>query len=164
MTALTGIQLDPNVDENTGAFVVVPAGKYKACIVADELKDNSKKTGKLLEMKVQIVEGQFAGQVITDRLNIINPNSTAQAIGQGTLKRICNLCSVPYPPTETAGLMGKPLGIDIRVEEFQSNTLDDQGNPKMLKSNKIASYGPVPTQQAQPTQQQAAPVQNASGW
>lgn len=165
MANLNGMNLDPNVQENQGAFVVVPAGKYKACLVADELKNNSKGTGKLLEMKVQIMEGQFAGQVIVDRLNIINPNPTAQAIGQGTLKRICNLCSVPYPPQDTAGLMGKPMGIDIRVEEFQSNTLDEQGNPKMLKSNKIASYGPPPTQQvAQPSTQQAAPVQNASGW
>jgi len=161
MTALTGIQLDPNVDENTGAFVVMPAGKYKACLVADELKDNSQNTGKILKVALQIMEGQFAGETLTDHINITNPHPKAQAIGQGTLKRICNLCGVPYPPQDTAGLMGKPMGIDVKVEKFTSNTTG-----KELESNKIRSYGPVPTQQAQaqPATQQAAPVQQASGW
>lgn len=163
MANLNGIQMDANVQESTGAFTVLPAGKYKACLVADELRDNSAGTGKILELKIQIMEGQFAGEMLTDYINITNPNPKAQSIGQGTLKRICNLCSVPYPPQDTAGLMGKPLGIDVKVEKFTSNTTG-----KELESNKIRSYGPVPTQQAQtqPAAQAQAqqPIQSASGW
>jgi hypothetical protein len=109
------------------------------------------------------MDGQFAGEVLTDYINITNANPKAQAIGQGILKRICNLCGVPYPPQDTAGLMGKPLGIDVKVEKFTSNTTG-----KELESNKIKAYGPIPTQTqtaaqpAPPAQQQ--PVQQASGW
>ncbi len=159
MANLNGIQMDANVQESTGEFTVIPAGKYRACLVSDQLRDNSAGTGKILEVKIQIMEGQFAGEVLTDYINITNASPKAQAIGQGTLKRICNLCGVPYPPQDTAGLMGKPLGIDVKVEKFTSNTTG-----KELDSNKIRAYGPVPTQQTQPTTQQAAPVQNASGW
>jgi hypothetical protein len=160
MTSLAGVQLDPNVEESTGAFTVIPAGKYKACLVSDELRDNSAGTGKVLMVKIQIMDGQFAGEVLTDYINITNANPKAQAIGQGTLKRICNLCGVPYPPQDTAGLMGKPLGIDVKVERFTSNTTG-----KELDSNKIKSYGPPPTQtQAAAQQAPAQPVQQASGW
>jgi hypothetical protein len=112
------------------------------------------------------MDGQFAGEVLTDYINITNPSPKAQAIGQGTLKRICNLCGVPYPPQDTAGLMGKPLGVDVKVEEFTSNnSVDENGNPKKLKSNKINAYGPPPTQtQAAAQQAPAQPVQQASGW
>lgn len=160
MANLNGINLDPNVQENTGAFTVVPAGKYKACLVSDELKDNKAGTGKVLTVKLQILEGQFATEIITDHINITNANPTAQAIGQGTLKRICSMCNVPYPPQDTTKMMGKPLGIDVRVEKFISNTTG-----KELQSNKIKAYGPPPAQQPQPQEQsQAATSTPPSGW
>lgn len=146
MTNLSGLGLQSDVKENTGEFVVMPAGKYKAVIVSDELKDTKNGNGKILQFKVQIIEGQFAGEIITDNINIINASQQAQAIGQGTLKRICNLCNVVYPPTDTAGLMGKPLEIDIKIETFTSNNTG-----KELQSNKIRAYGPVTTSnQTQP--------------
>ena len=157
MTQLSGIGLDPNVTENTGSFTVLPAGKYKACLVSDELKDNSAQTGKILMIKLQILEGQFTGELITDYINITNANPIAQAIGQGTLKRICNLCNVPYPPNDTAGLMGKPIGIDVKVEKFVSNTTG-----KELDSNKIRAYGPAPQQAIQ--QKTQTTNMQPSGW
>ena len=156
MANLAGIPLQADVQENTGEFIVIPAGKYRACLVADELRDNSQNTGKVLKVTIQIMEGQFAGETLTDYINITNASAQCQAIGQGTLKRICNLCGVQYPLKDTAVLMGKPLGVDIKVKKFTSNTTG-----KELESNKIRAYGPVPPK----TQQQPpAPVQNASGW
>lgn len=169
MTSLSGLGLDPNVQENTGEFTVLPAGKYKACIVADELRDNNSANGKILVIKVQVTEGQFAREILTDYINITNPSAQCQAIGQGTLKRICNICGVPYPPQDTTGLMGKPMVIDVKVEKFTSNT-----SGKELSSNKIKGYHPAdtPTTLNQPAQtttqahgQAAQPQQQAaSGW
>jgi len=164
MTVFTGINLDPNVQENSGEFTVLPAGKYKACIVNDELKDNRAGNGKVLSLKVQIMEGQFAQEILTDYINIINPNATAQAIGQGTLRRICNLCRVQYPPQDTMGLMGKPMAITVAVEEFTSN---NTGN--VLKSNKIKKYDPVSemattTPAPAPVQPEQNNLQPANAW
>lgn len=164
MANFAGLNIDSNVEEQTGAFTVLPAGKYLACLVGDELKDNKAKTGKVLKLKLQIIEGQFAGTIIDDHLNITNPNATAQAIGQGTLKRICNLCKVQFPPQDTNGLMGKPMVVELKVEKFTSNNTG-----KELQSNKVAGYHPADTKlgQAATAQQPAQgeqPVQNASGW
>lgn len=174
MVSFSNIPLQSDVKENDGEFTVLPAGKYKACLVADELKDNKAGTGKILKIKLQILEGQFAQEILEDNINITNPSAQCQAIGQGTLKRICNVCGVQYPPQDTNGLMGKPMVITVGVEEFTSNT---SGNK--LKSNKIKKYdhptaatGPAPVSgpteqqaQPQPMQAQGAPQpQAAAGW
>jgi len=135
MANLNGINIDPNVKEQAGAFTVLPKGKYAAVIVKDELVDNKANTGKLLNITIQVIEGQFKGTEIIDRLNIINPNSQSQAIGQGQLKRICTITKQPFPPADTRKCWGIPLTIDVDVEDFQSNTSE-----KMLQSNKVKGY------------------------
>ena len=149
MADLSGANLDPNVEESSGGFTVVPEGKYQVVIVGDRLKDTKAGTGKILELKVQIVEGEHRGTTIVDRLNIVNASSVAQQIGQGQLKRICNLCGVDYPPASTDGLIGKPMLATVKIEEFTSN---NTGN--LLQSNKISGYNPVP----------AAPEGTKSEW
>jgi hypothetical protein len=142
---LTGFNLDPNVKENTGGFQVIPEGIYKAVIVKDELKDNSKNTGKYLKLYLQISEGTYIGTVIEDNLNIYFLNATqkqmqAQMIAQGTLKRICNICSVVYPPDDLENIKGKDLMITIKNKEYISNT-----SGKTLTSNNIIKYDFVST-------------------
>jgi hypothetical protein len=153
MANFEGLNIDANVEESTGSKTIIPAGKYKACLVADELKNNSKGTGKILTLQLQILDTDFAGLIVKDNLNITNPSPTAQAIGQGTLKRICNLCKVQFPPRDTAGLMGKPMMIDVVVESFKS----DSGND--AKSNKIKAYNAVENgqQPAQSAQSEESP-------
>ena len=161
MANLAGLSIDKDVEESLGAFTVLPAGKYKAVLVADELKDNKKKTGKILELKIQIINGQFAQEIIKDNLNITNPSAVSQAIGQGTLKRICNLCNVPFPPADTAPLMGKPMVITVGVETFKSNT-----SGKDLQSNKIKKYESADTPMPQQSETVETPGTPAAtgGW
>ena len=139
MADLSNTSLDPDVEENSGGFTVVPEGKYQVVIVGDKLTNTKAGTGKILELKVQIIDGEHRGTTVIDRLNIINQSDIAQKIGQGQLKRICNLCGVSYPPADTTGLIGKPMQATIKVEKFTS---DRTGN--LLKSNNIAGYNPVP--------------------
>ena len=139
MADLSNTSLDPNVEENSGGFTVVPEGKYQVVIVGDKLTNTKAGTGKMLELKVQIIDGEHRGTTVIDRLNIVNQSDMAQKIGQGQLKRICNLCGAAYPPSDTTGLIGKPMQATIKVEEFTSNRT---GN--LLKSNNIAGYNPVP--------------------
>lgn len=141
MADLTGVGIDPNVPENTGGFTLIPAGKYNAVIVADKVVKTKDESGKILELKVQIIDGPHAGESITDRINIINKSAQAQAIGQGQLKRICNITGCPFPPADTTMMYGKPLQITVKVEDFTSNT-----SGKELQSNKIAGYNPKTTE------------------
>ena len=138
MAQLGNLGLDPNVPESNGEFTVLPAGKYEMVIKQDVLKDNSKRTGKLLELTLEVIKGEYSGTEIIDRLNIINPSDVAQKIGQGTLKRICNLCGVPFPPDDSRKLWGIPIMVKVKVTEFESNTTGEK-----LQSNKVTSYSQV---------------------
>ena len=165
MANLNGLNIDPEVQESNGVFEVLPAGKFKVAMVGDELKDNKAGTGKILEIRLQVIEGQYAQEIIKDNINITNPSAVCTAIGQGTLKRICNLCNVQFPPQETAGLMGKPMVVTLGVQEFTSNTTG-----KVLKSNTVKKYEaantaiPANTPQPEQTQQQPAQQAQASSW
>jgi len=138
MADLSGVSLNPDVPES-GSFTVVPEGNYKAVIAGDKIYPTKDGKGRILELTVQIVEGPHAGTTIVDRLNIINASQQAQNIAQGTLKRICNILSIPFPVQNTSVLFGKPLMVKVVVEKFESNK--EVG--KMLDSNKIKNYGPV---------------------
>ena len=164
MANLTGLNINPEVEESNGVFEVLPSGKYKCAMVGDELKDNKAGTGKILTVSLQVIEGQYAQEIVKDNINITNPSAVCQAIGQGTLKKICNLCNVQFPPTETIGLMGKPMVITVGVQEFVSNTTG-----KTLKSNTVKKYeaadtaipaAPAPQQDSQGQPQ----LNTAGGW
>mgnify|MGYP000845361311 CR=1 FL=1 len=138
MADLSAMGLDPDVEESTGSFQVLPEGTYKVVIVGDRITTTKSGTGKMFEIKLQVIDGQYAGQTVVDRLNIINPNAIAQKIGQGQVRRLCSLTGVPYPCPDSTMMYGKPILATIKVEDFISNKT---GNA--LKSNKVAGYNPV---------------------
>jgi len=138
MADLSNINLNKDVAE-TGSFSVVPEGTYKAVIAGDKLVATKDQKGRILELTVQIIDGPHTGSTVKDRLNISNASQQAQNIAQGTLKRICNVLKVAYPPQTTDALLGKPMLVTVGIEGFTSNKT---GNP--LKSNKIKNYAPIP--------------------
>lgn len=136
MASLAGIKLNTDVKPAGKDFEILPEGRYKGVILEDELKPNSAKTGQLLEIIVQVTEGEFEGSQVLDRLNLQNPSEVAEKIGQGTLKTLCLLTGTPYPVQDTRVMWGKPFMFRVAVEEFESNTEP----PRMLQSNKIKGY------------------------
>ena len=81
------------VPEDTG-FEPIPEGDYMCQIVQSDMKENKKKTGQYLELRVQIQEEPYVGRLVFERLNLINPNETAVKIANRTLADICEACGV----------------------------------------------------------------------
>jgi hypothetical protein len=133
MADLSSTPIDAEVPES-GSFTCLPEGNYPVVIIHDEIK-NTQKGGKMLEIKLLIFEGKYKGENLTDRLNLINSSSIAQKIGQGTLKKLCRLTGLTFPPKNTEGWKGKPLTVKVGVTEFTSNT-----SGKTLKGNEIKDY------------------------
>jgi hypothetical protein len=138
MANLAGVSLDPEVQEASDGFEVLPQGKYKIVIIGDELKTTKAGTGKYLAVNLQVVEGAHTAKQVTDNINLVNPSQVCQQIGQGTLKKICTLCGVQYPPQDTIELYGKPMEVSIDIQTFKSNKTGDE-----LQSNNVKSYGKV---------------------
>jgi hypothetical protein len=96
----------------------VPKGEYQVIIVESEKKPTSKGDGSLLNMVLQIVEGQFKGRKLYDRLNLWNKNEQATKIAQGTLSAICRAVNVLTPHTSEQ-LHNRTLTAVVDVSEYQ---------------------------------------------
>jgi hypothetical protein len=110
---LTGF--DANVVVPNAPREVIPAGKYKAVITKSEERPTKAQTGSMLVLTCQIIEGPHNGVTLQDRLNLNNPNKTAEEIAQRTLSAICHAVGVMMPD-ESSDLHDKPMMISVKVK------------------------------------------------
>ena len=108
-------EVDPNV-----SFDPVPAGKYLAVIVESEMKPTKNGKGSFLELKFQIIEGEYANRNVWARLNLDNPNQQAVQIARGQLSAVCRAVGV-LTPKDSCELHNLPLIIDVKCKKRQDN-------------------------------------------
>lgn len=128
----------------------VPEGWYIGMVVGSTMKQTKAKDGYFLEAEIKIVDGIHKDASITERFNINNKNETAQKIGCGQLKALCEAVGVPVI-SDTTQLHAKPFRIKVKVEQ--------PSQPGYEPSNSIAAIKPLsyepPAMPATPT---AAPM------
>ena len=67
----------------------LPRGMYQVIVMASDLKPTQAGTGQYIELTLQIVDGEHAGRRLWDRLNVSNPNKTAEDIAKRQLQELC---------------------------------------------------------------------------
>lgn len=117
----------------------VAVGNHKVLIAKMIDKENSKKTGRMLETHLSIVEGEFKGQVIRTWISYEHENPIAQNIGRKALDNIAK--SVGYAGIEDLDnidkLQGKVLTIELKKEEsadFGTQSVVKNWNPKIVET------------------------------
>lgn len=101
-------------------YSALPAGTYTAAIVASESKQTKSGTGSYLELTLEVVDGQYKGRKIWDRLNLQNPNQTAMDIALRTLASICQAVGVTKP-RDSAELHNKPMQVTVAIRNYNGN-------------------------------------------
>ena len=71
------------------SFGPLPAGDYELIIVKSDVKPTKAGNGHYLELEMQVVSGEHTGRRHWERLNIDNPNKTAQDIAEAALASLC---------------------------------------------------------------------------
>lgn len=157
MSNLTKLGLDKEVaeDDGSGGRQTVPSGKYRAVMVYESVNDNNAKTGKVYETRWQIIEGPHEDIILRDWWNILNPDTTCQRIGQGTLKRVCRLTGVPYPPPDATQMFGKLCILTVKIKP-------DWKDASKLQ-NEITAYNPVSSDGTKPEPPPAPEQQSQTG-
>lgn len=107
---------DANNVEPAGDFEPIPAGKYVAVITESEFKPTKAGTGSYLQLTFQVTDGPCANRLLWARLNLDNPNATAQKIAQGELSAICRAIGV-LAPNDSVELHNLPLVINVRCKK-----------------------------------------------
>lgn len=132
MASLSGF--DASTVEPAVELEPLPADAYIAVIVASEMKPTKAGTGSFLELKFQVLEGEFKSRHLWDRLNLENPNPLAVQIARAELSAICRAVGV-MAPGDSTDLHDLPLQITVKCKKRS-----DTGE----LVNEITGYKPKP--------------------
>jgi len=138
-------EVEPNVGMDA-----VPAGKYTAVIIESEIKPTKSGSGQFLELTFEIIEGKYKGRKVWARLNLFNPNNTAEKIARGDLSAICRAVNV-MQPKDSADLHNLPMEITVKCKKRDDS--DEITNEIKAYATKGTSANPA----AQTPQKAATP-------
>jgi hypothetical protein len=131
MSDISSLNFDAKTVEPNAPFEVIPAGEYDAIIVNSKVETTKKGDGRLVNLELQILSGEYQNRKLFDRLNLWNPSEMAVKIARGTLSSICRSVNV-LTPRDTAELHGKPLRVKVTVSD----------SPEYGKRNEVKGYMP----------------------
>lgn len=101
----------------------VPAGQYRVVIDKTNQKETKAKDGGFLAFAIKIIEGQFAGRVITHNVNLWNKNAQTVEIAHKQMSAICHAIGVldvqgqdGVPDNFVPMLHNRPFRVDVSVE------------------------------------------------
>lgn len=140
-------------------FSPIPDGEYNVMIEDSEMKPTKAGTGEYLQLTLNVLDGQYAGRKLWDRLNLVNPNQTAVDIAQRTLSAICHAVGV-MNPKDSAELHGKSM----RVKVARDKNNADQNVIKAYKQISGNAPAAQPTQAAPAATNQVPAATNTPPW
>lgn len=122
--------------EPNSAFEPLPTSWYTGMITAAEEKDNNEKTGKYLEVTIEIMGGDYNKRKVFDRMNLVNQNPMAVDIAWRTLSAICHAVGV-IQMEDTADLQGKPFLVKVSERKARQ---DPATGKTYEASNEVKGY------------------------
>lgn len=137
---------DANTVPPTSDFDPVPAGDYTVMIIDSNLKPTKDARGQYLELTLQILDGEFAGRLLWDRLNLVNASPKAVEIAQRQLSAICHAVGV-MNVTDSVQLHNIPMVARVTYVPAEG---------QYQAKNEVKGYKPVGGATAQP--QASAPA------
>jgi hypothetical protein len=114
-------------------FEVIPGGKYPVQIVQSEMRPTKDGGGQYLWLEEEIIDGEYKGRKLWDRLNLTNNNAHAVEIAQRTLSAICHAVGQLHV-TDSEALHFKPMIATVRVKPAKGD---------YDASNEIRGYEPM---------------------
>jgi hypothetical protein len=97
------------------SFDPLPAGDYTAIITDSDMKDTKAGTGKYIELSMQVVEGQYEGRRLWERLNVYNPSEQAERIARSQLNQLSAAVG-RTGTTDTESLHDIPFVISLDID------------------------------------------------
>ena len=128
-------EVDPAVD-----FEALPAGKYLAAVTESGMKATKNGSGQYLELVFEVVEGPYKGRKLWERLNLQNPNQTAEAIAKGKLSSLCRAVGV-MAPRDSMELHNLPLTIAV-VQKIRADTGEVVNEIKKFEKREAVAGAP----------------------
>ena len=131
------------VAPDTG-FDTVPAGWYNVMIDESEMKPTRSGDGAYLQIRFNILDGQYANRKLFARVNLRNANPVAQEIGFKQLSAIAHAVGVLHIQ-DSSQLHGIPLKVKVKIRTDKTGEYEDQNEITTYKNiNEQVSGGVAP--------------------
>lgn len=124
------INFDASTVSPSVGFDPIPNGTYRVHIADSSLKDSA--NGKYIELELEVLDGEFKGRKVWDRLNIVHSNTQAQEIAQRQLSAICHATNT-LKLTSSDQLHFKPMTVKVVIK--QDSGYEPSNVVKSYKSN-----------------------------
>lgn len=93
----------------------LPRGMYQGIVIDSSIKPTKAGTGEYIELVIQVVDGEHSGRRLWERLNVSNPNKTAEDIARGQLSMLCSAVGVTKL-TATEQLHDIPFSMEVDID------------------------------------------------
>lgn len=133
--------------EPSAPFEPIPAGKYLACITNSQMKPTKNGAGQYLELTLTILDGDYKGRKVWDRLCLEHTNQQTVNIARATLSAICRAVGV-MQTKDSVQLHDLPMLISVTRKKRTDN---DQ------VTNEIGGYEPKQVAAGVPQQATSTP-------
>ena len=139
---------DPTTQEGN-SWEVLPVGEYVAQIVEADIQQPNSGDGHHLALTWKIIEGDYEGRQVWQRITILHSSERAQTIGRRTIKDLCVATDVAEKVADAEVFLFKPVRIRLGIEKDKQGIYPDK--------NKVSRILPLETKPAE-TGQPAKPV------
>jgi hypothetical protein len=112
-------QVDPSVP-----FEVLPSDKYIVEITKSEMKPTKAGDGAYLELEYTILEGQYRGRKLWDRLCLNHPTPRTVEIARANLSAICHAVGI-LKPHDSGELHNIPFQITVRLKKVDEQMTNE---------------------------------------
>lgn len=142
-------------DYESEEFGVLPAAEYKTQVIKSSIETNKKQTGEILTLEHEVLEGEYKGRKIWDRLNISHESAVAEEISRKRLRKLVEAVGLPLDLSDSEKLHYKPVITVLKVEK-RKDTGADTNTVSYYKSvngdsasveNRAAEAAPAPKAQ-----------------
>jgi hypothetical protein len=149
-----GATFDATTVEPNKPFEPLPPGRYLVQIVTSEMRPTKDGMGQYLWLEMDVLEGEYVGRKLFDRLNLVNGNPTTVEIAQRTLSAICRAIGrMQVQDSEELHLI--PLIADVKVKPPKdgydaSNTMRYLPVEERAPAPALPAPSPAPATTAKP--------------
>lgn len=136
--ALINFDID-SVEPSVNTFELLPRGRYLVMIINSDVRDTKAGDGQFIEWTFEVMDGQWKGRRIWERMNIQNRNKKTEDIAQKNLSALCKAVGKRGVLADTAELHNIPLNVDVQIKTGDNGYAD---------SNEVKGYAPSGDTQA----------------
>jgi len=121
----------------------IPSDKYNVEISKSELKATKTGNGSYLEFEFTVLEGEYRGRKVWDRLCLNHPTQKTVEIARANLSAICHAVGV-LKPRDSTELHRIPLTINVKLKKDESTgTIFNEVRGYMKRESLIPQAPPL---------------------